>query len=70
MQLTPIFKIKKQNFIFHQSKDYNIKNTKLTYQRLKIEVNYPNNKQGPLIIESPFLLALVFLEEKTLNVMN
>ena len=43
MQLTPISKIKKQNFIFHQLKDYNIKNYKRTYKRLKIEVKYPDN---------------------------
>ena len=48
MQLTPINKIKKQNFIFYQPKDYKIKNTNVTYRRLKMEIKYPNNKQGPL----------------------
>ena len=72
MQLTPISKIKKQNLIFHPPKDYNIKNTKLTYQRLKIEVNYRNeetrnNKQGPLIMESPFLFSFGVSERKDIK---
>ena len=54
MQLTPLSQIQKENLIFHQPKEQNIKNSKLTYQRLKIETNYQNNKQGLLIIKSPF----------------
>ena len=67
MQLTPLAKIKKQNLIFHQPKDYNIKNTKLAYKRLKIETQYPNNKQGPLIIESPFLFSFSFSEKRDIK---
>ena len=54
MQLIPLSQIQKENLIFHQPKEYNTKNLKRTYQRLKIETSYPNNKQGLLIIESPF----------------
>ena len=47
----------KENLIFHVPVQYNVKNTKLEYERIKIETNYPNNKQGPLIIESPLLFS-------------
>ena len=70
MQLTPTNKIKKQNLIFHQPKDFKIKNTNVNYKRLKLEVKYPENKQGPLILESPFLFSFGVSEEKILNLMN
>ena len=67
MQLTPINKIKKQNFIFHQPKDYKIKNTNVNYKRLKMEIKYPNNNQGPLILESPFLFSFGVSERKDIK---
>ena len=67
MQLTPISKIKKENFIFYQPKDYKIKNTKVTYKRLKLDVKYSDNKQGPLIIESPFLFSFGVSERKDIK---
>ena len=67
MQLTPISKIKKQNFIFYQPNDYTIKNTKLTYKRLKLDVKYPDNKQGPLVIETPFLFSFGVSEKKDIK---
>ena len=47
----------KENLIFHVPVQYNVKNTKLEYERIKIETPYPNNKQGPLVIESPLLFS-------------
>ena len=67
MQLTPINKIKKQNLIFHPPKDLKIKNTDVNYKRLKLEVKYPENKQGPLILESPFLFSFSVSERKDLK---
>ena len=37
------------------------------YKRLKIEVKYPDNKQGPLIIESPFLFSFGVSERKDIK---
>ena len=67
MQLTPINKIKTQNLIFHKPKDCKIENSNLTYKRLKIETQYPNNKQGPLILESPFLFSFGVSERKDIK---
>ena len=67
MQLTPISKIKKQNLIFHKSKDFKLKNSNLTNKRLKIDSVYSDNKQGPLVIESPFLFNFGVSERKDIK---
>ena len=69
MQLTPISKIQKQNFIFHKPKDFKIKSSNLTFKRLKIETQYPNNKVH-LLLNHHFFSVLVFQKEKILNLMN
>ena len=43
----------KENLIFHEP----VKNTKLNYERIKIETKYDNNKKGPLVIETPLLFS-------------
>ena len=57
MQLKSPSDICKENLIFHEPVQYKVKNTKLLYSRIKIETPYPNNKQGPLVIESPLLFS-------------
>ena len=47
----------KENLIFHEPVQYTIKNTDLEYEKIKIETNYPNGEEGPLVIESPFLFS-------------
>ncbi|CAH3162750.1 unnamed protein product, partial [Porites lobata] len=43
--------------IFHEAKEYKVKNSKLKYQRIKIETKFPNGKKGALVIETPFLFS-------------
>ena len=47
----------KENLIFHKPVQYTVKNSKSVYHRIKIETTYPNDKQGPLVIESPLLFS-------------
>ena len=35
----------KQNIIFYEPKEYTVKNSKLKYQRIKIETKYPKEKK-------------------------
>ena len=57
MHLISPSKLCKENLIFHEVVAHTVKNTDLEYERIKIETNYPNNKKGPLVIESPFLFS-------------
>ena len=57
MQLTKLENISKENLFFHEPKEYKVKNSKMKYQRMKIETKYSDNKKGPLVIESPFLFS-------------
>lgn len=48
----------KQNIIFYEPKEYTVKNSKLKYQRIKIETKYPKEKKkGQLVIGTPFLFS-------------
>ena len=67
MQLTKLGNISKENLIFHEAKDYKVKNSKMKYQRIKIETKYPDNKQGPLVIETPFLFSFGVSENSLLS---
>lgn len=57
MELTKLENLKKENIIFNPPKDYSVKNSKIKYQRIKIETNYANGKKGALVIETPFLFS-------------
>ena len=57
MQLTKLENISKENIIFHEPKEYKIKSSKMKYHRIKIETKYDDSKQGPLVIETPFLFS-------------
>lgn len=52
MQLTNL-----ENLIFNPAKDYTVKNSKIKYQRIKIETNYSDGKKGELVIETPYLFS-------------
>lgn len=56
MELTKLANLKTENVAFNPSKDYTIKNSKIKYQRIKIETNYPNSKKGALRHHFYFLL--------------
>ena len=58
MQLTSLSDVTKENLIFNDPVKQKVKSCGAEYERIKIQTKYPDNKKGPLIIESPFLSAL------------
>ena len=57
MQITSYENLTSDKIIFHEAKEYKVKNSKLKYQRIKIETKFPNGKKGALVIETPFLFS-------------
>ena len=45
MELTKLENLSKENIIFPPAKGYSVKNSKIKYQRIKIETNYPTVKK-------------------------
>ncbi|CAH3140305.1 unnamed protein product, partial [Porites evermanni] len=56
--------ITQENIIFNEAKEYKVKDSKIKYKRIPIEVKYPNNKKGPLVVESPVLFSFGVNEKK------
>ena len=67
MQLTSIQDLNPQSIIFHEAKEYNVKDSKIKYKRIPIETVYPNGKKGSLVIETPFLFSFGVNEKKDQN---
>ena len=65
MQLSSYENITKENIIFNEAKEYKVKDSKIKYKRIPIEVKYPNKKKGPLVVETPFLFSFGVNEKKT-----
>lgn len=57
MQITSYKNLTKHKIILQEPKEYKVKNSKLKYQRIKIETRYSNGKKGALVIETPFLFS-------------
>ena len=55
MQLSSYENITQENIIFNEAKEYKVKDSKIKYKRIPIEVKYPNGKKGTLVLESPVL---------------
>lgn len=64
MQLSNLENLSKENILFHEAKEYSVNNSKLTYKRIKIETKYSNGKNGPLVVETPFLFRFSVNEIK------
>ena len=64
MQLSSYENITQENIIFNEPKEYKVKDSKIKYKRIPIEVIYPNNKKGPLVVETPFLFSFGVSENK------
>ena len=64
MQLSSYQNISQENIIFNEPKEYKVKDSKIKYKRIPIEVKYPNNKKGPLVVETPFLFSFGVSEKK------
>ena len=65
MQLTSYGHLTSDNIIFNEAKEYKVKDSKIKYKRIPIEVKYPNGKKGPLVIETPFLFSFGVNEKKS-----
>ena len=55
MQLSSYDHLTAENIIFKEAKEYKVKDSKIKYKRIPIEVKYLNGKKGPLVIETPLL---------------
>ena len=64
MQLSSYENITQENIIFNEAKEYKVKDSKIKYKRIPIEVKYPNGKKGVLVIESPVLFSFGVNEKK------
>ena len=64
MQLTSYENVTPENIIFNEAKESKLKDSKIKYKRIPIEVKYPNGKKGPLIIETPLLFSFGVSEKK------
>ena len=64
MQLSSYENITQENIIFNEAKEFKVKDSKIKYKRIPIEVKYSNNKKGPLVIETPVLFSFGVNEKK------
>ena len=64
MQLSSYDSITTENIIFNEAKEFKVKDSKIKYKRIPIEVKYPNGKKGPLVIETPLLFSFGVNEKK------
>ena len=56
--------ITQDNIICKETKEYKVKDSKIKYKRIPIEVKYPNGKKGALVVETPFLFSFGVNEKK------
>ena len=64
MQLSKFENITKEYIVFHEPKEFQLRNTNIKYQRVKIETKLPNGKISPLVLETPFLFSFGVSELK------
>ena len=64
MQLSSFENITEDNIVFQPAKKHKVPNSKIKYQRIKIERKLPNGKTTPLVVESPFLFSFGISERK------
>ena len=64
MQLSSFENITKDNIVFQTAKKHKVPNSKINYERIKIERILPNGKTTPLVVETPFLFSFGISERK------
>ena len=64
MQLSSYDHLTQDNIIFNEAKEFKVKDSKIKYKRIPIEVKYPNGKKGALVIEAPLLFSFGVNEKK------
>jgi len=65
MQLSSFENLNSETILFQEAKEYKVKDNKIKYKRITIEVKYPNGKKGPLLIETPLLFSFGVNEKKS-----
>ena len=58
MQLSSFENITEDNIVFQTAKKHRVPNSKIKYQRIKIERELLNGKTTPLVVETPFCFPL------------
>ena len=64
MQLSSFENITEDNIVFQTAKKHKVLNSKIKYERIKIERKLPNGKTTPLVVETPFLFSFGISERK------
>ena len=64
MQPSSFENITEDNIVFHTVKKLKVPNSKIKYQRIKIERKLPNGKLIPLVAVTPFLFSFGISERK------
>ena len=64
MQLSSYEHLTQDNIIFNETKEFKVKDSKIKYKRIPIEIKYPNGKKGALVVESPVLFSFGVNEKK------
>ena len=64
MQLSSYEHLTQDNIIINEAKEYKVKDSKIKYKRIPIEVKYPNGKKGALVVETPLLFSFGVNEKK------
>ena len=64
IQLSSFENITEDEIVFHSAKKHKVPNSKIKYQRIKIERKLPNGKLTPLVVETPFLFSFGISERK------
>ena len=64
MQLSSYENLTQDNIIFKEGKEFKVKDSKIKYKPIPIEIKYSNGKKGPLVIETPFLFSFGVSEKK------
>ena len=64
MQLSSFENITEDNIVFQTAKKHKVPDSKIKYQRIKIERKLPNGKLKPLVVETPFLFSFGISERK------
>ena len=64
MQLSSFENITEHNIVFQAAKKFKIPNSKMKYERIKIERKLPNGKTTPLVVATPILFSFGIIERK------
>ena len=67
MKLSSFENIIEDNIVFHAAKQFKVSNSKMKYERIKIEMKLPNGKTTPLVVATPILFSFGLSERKDLE---